>query len=102
MVGYQREKELQPHMPADTKSSRRSSRGSGVMRDKQRLEVTTDDSEVVEALNQFMDEVLGYGSNPQCILHYADESPSSVLLNTLAAYPGACSVFKCAHAGRIF
>jgi tetratricopeptide (TPR) repeat protein len=53
--------------------------------DAQGLEVTTDDLEAVRAIDQFADQLLGYGNNPEVILQAVETDPTAVLTNAHAA-----------------
>lgn len=57
------------------------------LRDKQGLELSTDNPEIVESINHFIGQVLGYGNEIQKILTTAEASPDSVFVNIIAAYP---------------
>ncbi|WP_199320681.1 tetratricopeptide repeat protein [Leptolyngbya sp. FACHB-261] len=56
-----------------------------MLRDTQGLEVTTNSPEAVGAINQFADQLLGYGNRPEIILSAVEADPTSVLANTHAA-----------------
>ena len=56
------------------------------MNDKQGLELSTDDPEIVASINYFIEQVLGYGTEPQLIISVAEAAPNSIFVNAIAAY----------------
>lgn len=55
------------------------------MKDSQGLDVTTDSPQAINAINQFTEQLLSYGSNPEVILEGLKVDPNSAILNAHAA-----------------
>lgn len=54
-------------------------------KDKFNLEITTENSETVEAFNEFIFQILRYGNNPQIIFEIAEKDSKCCLVNSLSS-----------------